>query len=368
MSESQEFNPESQKIQVEVAKFSPEHHVLHDKLEELGVVKTDTAEYFEFLNSFDSTKADIILQYIDQKIWPEPKIIKEKLDKLRSQYSLTLTDEEAAAALQSDPETNNIDYEKAKEEYNLELSIIRGSEAAERLLQEVINNKMDINTEQGQQAFIKNWKKECPNLSMPCVPPNDFWYLQQLAQNRIVSNLEGADRQSAAPRFQEDEILFVDNWTEQDYEDKKAKKSHTSKLLKALLPPELANQHGRKSADSAVNIRRQDLDTALWEGDPAKRIPTKKHKEILNKLKCDPEQFEFRPIRQDEYARLASAQGWGQKDLWTNFDNYFLGVDDRHGLIGRDRDDGGAARVGDYWRVFANPDIAVRLVLSRKQK
>lgn len=72
MPESQEFNPEAIAIQVEFAKLSPEHLVLNDKLVEIGI-KTDALEYAKFLNSFDSAKADTLLQLIDSKVWSEPK-------------------------------------------------------------------------------------------------------------------------------------------------------------------------------------------------------------------------------------------------------------------------------------------------------
>ena len=332
------FSPNEQEIafQEAHAKLDQEQSVLFDKLSELGIAE-EKEEYISFLKSIGKNQAEFILQLIDQKIWSELETIKEKLESFKENFSITLSDQEAKIFLTMNPETNDIDYEKAKE-MNLELNLIRGSEAAGRLLQEVVSNKIDINTEEGQQSFIKQWKKECPNLPMPCVPPNDFWYLQQLQAKRIISNIEnplqGQPNQSAAPRFQEDEFLFVDNWQEEDWDNKKAKKSHYSELLEDML-----NNKG-----STVRIRRQDIDQALWEGDPANRMPTEKHKEALGTLGCDPKEFELRLIRQDEYARLAPTKGYGQKNLWTNFDNYFLGGDgDRCGLDGGYRGDGDAS-------------------------
>lgn len=119
--------------------------------------------------------------------------------------------------------------------------------------------------------------------------------------------------------------------------------------------------------DSTVNIKRQDLDKALWKGDPAQRIPTDKHKTLLKKLGVDPDQFELRCMRQDEYARGATAHSWGQKNLWTNFGHYFLGDDGaRHGLSCGHRDLGGSSRVGSSWRGSVNDYLSVRLVLARK--
>ena len=257
-------------------------------------------------------------------------------------------------------EIKDINYLEVKK-LGLESNIISGSKAAERLLQEVINNKINITTDEGKEAFIDQWKKDCPNIPMPCVPPNAFWYLTNLSQNRIISNLDNLPAGTnlpATPRFQEDETLFVDNWKEQDYNSPDAASPHRSELLNALL-----------GDPSTVNIQRQTIDEALWDGDPANRQPTKKHKEILKQLGCDPKEFEIRLIRQDEYARLAPSKGWGQKNLWTNFDNYFLEDDgDRRGLSGGYRDHGGPSRVNYYWRARAADFLSVRLVLSRKQK
>ncbi|MEK7625386.1 MAG: hypothetical protein AAB467_03480, partial [Patescibacteria group bacterium] len=283
-----------------------------------------------------------------------------KLASLHANYSLPITDDkEAIAALQIQTETRDINYLEAKR-LGLEVNMIRGSEAARRLLGEVTDKTINITTKKGQKAFVDQWKKECPNLPMPCVPPNDFWYLTQISQSRIISNLEVSGQranQPAAPHFEKDEVLLVDNWTEQDYSSPEAALSHQSKLLEALL-----------GTGSTVNISREIIDNALWEGDPSNREPTEQHQKILKQLNCDPKQLELRLIRQDEYARLAPAKQFGQKNLWTNFDNYFLGDDgDRYGLSGGYHGFGGPSCVGSDWRGYAHDYLAVRLVLSRKQ-
>lgn len=120
--------------------------------------------------------------------------------------------------------------------------------------------------------------------------------------------------------------------------------------------------------ESTVNIKRQDLDAALWQGDPANRIPTPKHKELLTSLGLNPTQYELRPIRQDEYARLAQEKAWGQKNLWTNFDHYGLEGDGaRRGLLGGRAVHGGPSDVGDYSRGSASGYLAVRLVLAPRR-
>ena len=162
----------------------------------------------------------------------------------------------------------------------------------------------------------------------------------------------------AKPYFDQDEVLWIDDWEEKDWDASgKPLKTDISPLLKELL-----------GKIGVVNIKRQDLDAALWNGDPAKRVPTAKHQSILKKLGLDHNQFELRCIRQDEYARLHQIRNLGNKNLWTNFDNYFLeDGGDRLGLLGGRRANGGASHVGDgSWGDFGG-NLAVRLVLARKQ-
>lgn len=243
---------------------------------------------------------------------------------------------------------------------------------AQRLIEQIIDKTIDISTTAGKTQFVQAWQSQCPDIPMPAVLKNtadaivtaladadlsksDFWYLTQLQSGKIITNLEGHN-QPAIPQFDKREVVLVDSWTETDYNAPDAAAKHTSKLIKQLM-----------GQDSTVNIKREDLDAALWKGDPAKRIPTDKHKALLQKLGVDPTQFELRCIRQDEYARGAGSNNWGQKILWTNFDHYFLedgGA--RCGLSGGYRDGGGSSSVDCNWRDDTNGDLAVRLVLSRK--
>lgn len=337
------------------ASLSSEQLVFADKLLQIAAVIGAEENVFEFAGSISPEHCVAFLNFVhgQNKVWSE-KVLKEKMKFFQNNYSLPLTDQEAVAILESQSET--INYPEAKK-LGLEANILRGSEAAGRLLQEVTNHTINITTPAGQQAFVRRWKTECPDLPMPCVPEkNDFWYLTNLSQNRIISNLEG-DNQPVAPRFEDKEILFIDNWQEQDWDSQKASSSHKSKLLEALL-----------GNSSTVNISRETIDAALWKGDPALHQPTIKHLEILKKLGCDPKQYELHLIRQDEYARLASAKDWGKKNLWTNYDNYFLEGDGaRNGLDGGRRALGGPSYVDYNWRVGARDGLSVRLVLSRKR-
>ena len=222
---------------------------------------------------------------------------------------------------------------------------------AQRLIEQVIDKSIDITTPAGQKQFLDSWKAACPDLPPPCLPDN-FWYLTQLANGKIVSSLEQPT--ALVPDFGTPEVILSETWKEEDWNAPTATTSHTSPLLKELLGNE-----------STVYIQRQDLDAALWVGDPGERIPTEKHKEIIQTLGVDPAQFMLRPITQDEYARSASIKGWGQKNLWTNMDGYYLeDAGERNGLGGGSRGSGGASNIAFNSRGNANGFLAVRLVLE----
>lgn len=240
---------------------------------------------------------------------------------------------------------------------NLERLEVRGNQEAQKLIDQVIDGSIDITTDDGKKQFTETWAVNCPNLPAPCVPDKSYWwYLTQLAKHKIIANLEGPE-QPAIPHFDQDGVILVDSWQETNWDAPDAPTKHKSPLLKALL-----------NHESTVNIKRQDLDSALWQGDPSLRIPTPKHKALLQTLGVDPAQFELRPIRQDEYVRLAKTKGWGQKNLSTNFDHYGLEGDGVcGGLRGGNRGLGGPSSVGRDSRDGAAGILAVRLVLARKK-
>ena len=132
-------------------------------------------------------------------------------------------------------------------------------------------------------------------------------------------------------------------------------KTNISPLLKLLL-----------NTDGVINISRDQIDQALFQGDPSQGNKTPTHLTLLKQLNLNPKEYTFRLISYDEYARGSTEQKWGQKNLWTWFDGYRLrGDGDRNGLCGGNRGNGGASDVSAYHRVFAFRNLAVRLVLAR---
>ncbi|MBI5230290.1 MAG: hypothetical protein HY981_03280 [Candidatus Magasanikbacteria bacterium] len=154
----------------------------------------------------------------------------------------------------------------------------------------MVSGSIDIETDDGKQKFVQDWQSQCPDIPVPCVLRNtqnvilrsiadadlsrsDFWYLTSLKKRKIIKNLEGSD-QPAMPHFDKDIVLLVDSWQETDNDAPDAAAKLISPLLKELL-----NQ------ESAVNIKREDLDNVLWQGDPSKHILTTKHEAILLKTR-----------------------------------------------------------------------------------
>ncbi len=246
---------------------------------------------------------------------------------------------------------------------------LAGNVKADLLMEMNISGRINTDTPEGRKRFVEAWRADCSDIPMPCVPDRngdwskgDYWFLKQLKEGRIVSNLSG-NAKKVLPNYGQHEILLMDSWQECDWNAPDAAVKHRSTLLGELL-----GEDGSDHKRSVVNIKRKDIDDALWQGDPALRIPSAKQKEIIIKLGLNPADFVFSLMDQGAYARGAVSQGWGQKNLWTNFDHYFLeGAGVRRGLHGGYRGSGGPSRVSYSWRGSSRGILAVRLVLSRKQ-
>ena len=285
-------------------------------------------------------------------------------------------------------------YNKEKAaEFGLEQVELPAFLEADRLIARVINKTLEngrpnpdyinISAKAGREQFCRLWKEKNGDLPLPCVPPEtlfnelypgkewpkeiskaagDFWYLQQLAAGKIVKNLNG-EAQPLLPHYGQKQVILAEKWDEDDWD---AKTGRIKKLQSAEYTSKLLEAFGINT-QGVVNIKREDIDSALWQGDPANRQPTQKHQEVLREFGVDPSKLVFRCIAQDEYARGALLKQWGNKNLWTNFDGFFFEDAGRYGLYGGHSPYGGASYVNDCWRAEARGDLAFRFVLSRKQ-
>ena len=259
-----------------------------------------------------------------------------------------------------DPFFGQINEMEAKR-LGLERVELEGNPAAQdviaRIFDQTRTDKFDIlnkdakKAEAAIQMFVTAWQHVAPNISVPHVAGQN--YLIRLAQGEIISNLDIDNKKFSSPQFDKPATLFVMDWQEGDYDDPTFQQTK-SPLLKELL-----------GTESVVNISRQYLDIALWEGDPSAKIKTAQHMKLITNLGLNPNFYNLRLIAQDEYARLAGAgKNFGKSSLWTWFDDYQVEGDAVHSLLGGRREFGGVSIVDHSSRSFANPNIAVRLVLE----
>lgn len=292
----------------------------------------------------------------------------------------------------SEPQVDNRELELRY--FKLEQLQLKPQDEADKLISRVVlsgkirfGTNIDIESSNGQKEFCRTWKKMCGLLPMPCVPPEewfktlypgkpfpvdtdkkgDFWYLKQLADELVVDDLGESNLfaiKSPIPDFGQEGAIYVMDWKEinNDTANRAGNKllqtgAYTSPLLQEL----------GITKEGVVNISRQEIDNALWEGDPGDHKKTAKHTSIIDKMGFKSHGFEFRCIRHEEYTLLASQKKWGQHNLYTHFDNYVFDAKKKShdGLCGGGVRRGGASLVTYADRNREENDLAVRLVLAR---
>lgn len=180
---------------------------------------------------------------------------------------------------------------------------------AQELLDAVISGalKMDNRNLENKKKFVERWRAEMPELPLPCAPEtNGYLYLEQLSKGAIVKNIDG-DLKPCLPQFDKKEDILIEEWIR-----------HPSALgMESPLLEALALKR------NIIANSRKDIDAALWSGDPGLRLPTKRHREILEEMGCDPHDHEIRLMRQDEYARLSIDPSFNPRNLQVHLDGYF---------------------------------------------
>ena len=269
-----------------------------------------------------------------------------------------------------DPFIGQINEAEARR-LGLERVEVEGNPAAQdciaRIFDQTRTDKFDIlNTDNIKSSsaihqFVTAWQQAAPNIPVPCVAGQYENYIKRLAEGNIISNLDVNNKKISPPRFEKSSVLWMEDWNEGNWDETTFKKT-TSPLLTELG----VKQNDGKLATGVVDISRIAVDAALWiGGDPLSKIKTQKHTALITKLGLDPAHFNFRLIRQDEYARLRGAgKNFGNSNLWTWFDDYWVGGAGVRGLHGGHRGRGGASYVGYDSRDDAGGSLAVRLVLE----
>jgi len=211
------------------------------------------------------------------------------------------------------------------------------------------------------------WQQHCPDL--PNTPEKSNWFFQALAEHRLSNTVDADNKttitsptQPHIPAFAQAEFLLTMDWKEFDY-------NNTTEKQAAVTPQTKVICQKLFGTTDVVNLSRNVINEKLWK-DHEKRIHAPQALAVIQELLGtgqDPNDFELRLMRYDEYSRAASSQGYGAKNLWTHMDGYYAhGDGHRHGLGGGRRGRGGAARVDGGHRGVRGEGLAVRLVLSRK--
>ncbi|HEY6186307.1 MAG TPA: hypothetical protein VIW80_01410 [Pyrinomonadaceae bacterium] len=112
--------------------------------------------------------------------------------------------------------------------------------------------------------------------------------------------------------------------------------------------------------ESRWGLTRIDLETALLQHGP--RI-------LKEKLGLDPEAFKLVAIPPDIYTALGPARGWGQKEMWTHFDGYWvLEGGKRQALAGGDKRFGGTHDVISFSPIYTTDKMLTRLAVVQRKR
>jgi|GEM_PF-3226664 len=216
------------------------------------------------------------------------------------------------------------------------------------------------------------WFNMCPDL--PNIPEKSMWFFQALGEHRLSNTIDNDNPHNLTnptephiPNFGQDEFLLAMDFKEFDFNNDAEKQAaltpQTKKILKTLF-----------GTEDPTGITRDEINQVLWV-DHENRVQSLNAVAVIRELLGDSvnvDDYELRLMRYDEYARSASSQNYGQKNLWTHFDGYYVRDDGhRYGLNGGLRDCGGSAYVVYDRRVHRDnrlDNLSVRMVLSRKFK
>ncbi|MDI6809861.1 MAG: AAA family ATPase [Candidatus Eisenbacteria bacterium] len=220
-----------------------------------------------------------------------------------------------------------------------------------------------------KQALKTAWAQDCRDL--PNTPEKSFWFFQALVEHQLSNTIDSDDPNNFTnptkphfPQFRQDSFLLAMDFSEFDYDNQTDKRdalsSETKKILQTLF-----------NTKDPTSITRDEVNKALWTNHET-RTQSPQARAVVRQLLgfgANPDDYELRLMRYDEYARASQTQNYGQKNLLTYFDGYYV-YDNGHrgGLFGGDRGYGGAARVDAGARAPGTENLAVRLVLSRRNR
>jgi hypothetical protein len=185
------------------------------------------------------------------------------------------------------------------------------------------------------------------------------WAKDQLARLTFPSNATDKVREameffllnpfinSGGTRYQV--CLVVEDLLLEDFEEPEPKAAMPrTELLSAL------------GLESRWGLSRVDIENALLQHGP--RI-------LKEELKLDPEAFRLVAIPPDIYTHLGPARGWGQKEMWTHFDGYWLREGGKlHALAGGDKRFGGTHDLISFNPTYTTDKVLARFAVVQRKR
>ncbi|HEY0376852.1 MAG TPA: hypothetical protein VGC87_07835 [Pyrinomonadaceae bacterium] len=112
--------------------------------------------------------------------------------------------------------------------------------------------------------------------------------------------------------------------------------------------------------ESRWGLTRIDIENALLEHGP--RI-------LEEELKLDPEAFRLVAVPPDIYTNLGPERGWGQQEMWTHFDGYWVREGGKlQALAGGDKRFGGTHDVVSFPLTYTNEKILARFAVVQRRR
>ena len=245
---------------------------------------------------------------------------------------------------------------------------------AQKWIDALRTGEIKLKDENDVQTFVDTWQEENPGLPAPSFSfdENDFSYLSALKKGQLFkTNDETSDvaTDPYVPEWDNTDMILMEDWEECDYNsvDSDGKNKFDTQSYRSPLIGVAG-----LGLETRTLLSRREIDRALWKYSTAYGEKTEKHKQVLQKLGLNPEEFTIRLIRYEEYVRLADSQKFGKKKINTHFDGYYLPrfTTEIFGLRGEQfADDRPAA--GNLSYLASNNRralLAYRLVVAREKK
>jgi len=110
---------------------------------------------------------------------------------------------------------------------------------------------------------------------------------------------------------------------------------------------------------SRWGLTRIELENALLQNGP--RI-------LKETLQLDPEAFRIVAIPPDIYTSLGPDRGWGQQEMWTHFDGYWVQEGKLQALAGGDKRFGGTHDVVCFSPNYSSEKLLARFAVVQRKR